>query len=63
MKNWFSKLGENFKRTSGNIKKAITSRKLDSNTLEKLEEALISSDLGVSLTEQIIEDIKNKKFS
>ena len=63
MKNWFSKLGENFKRTSSNIKKAIASKKLDSITLEKLEEALISSDLGVSLTEQIIEDIKNKKFS
>ena len=63
MKNWFSKLGENFKRTSSNIKKAIASKKLDSITLEKLEEALISSDLGVSLTEQILEDIKNKKFS
>ena len=37
MKNWFSKLGENFKRTSSNIKKAIASKKLDSNTLEKLD--------------------------
>ena len=62
MKSWFTKLGENFKKTSNNIKKAINSKKLDLVSLDNLEEALISSDLGVELTEQIISDIRRKKF-
>ena len=51
MKNWFTKLGESFKKTSNKIKKAVVSKKLERSSIEELEEALISSDLGISITE------------
>tara|TARA_E500000178_G_C17013661_1_gene751751 strand:- start:999 stop:1919 length:921 start_codon:yes stop_codon:yes gene_type:complete len=62
MKKWFSKLGDNFRKTSSNIKKALIEKKLDESTINKLEEALICSDLGITLTNEIIDDIKSKKF-
>ena len=62
MKNWFTKLGESFRKTSNKIKKAAVSKKLERSSVEELEEALISSDLGISITEQIISDIKEKRF-
>ena len=63
MKNWFKRLGENFKKTSNNIKQAIISKKLDASSIDNLEEALLSSDLGINLTQDIIKDLKSEKFS
>ena len=60
---WFNKLGENFKKTSNNIKVALFSKKLDHDTLSNIEDAFIMSDLGVSFTELLIEDLKKKKFT
>ncbi len=59
---WLSKLGENFKRTSSNIKKAIFSKKISEYDLDYLQDALIMSDLGVTFSEQLINDLKKKKI-
>ena len=59
---WFNKLGENFKRTSSGIKKVIFSKKITANELDYLEEAFLLSDLGVSFTDQLINELKNKKI-
>ena len=61
--NWFYKLGENFRKTSSNIKDAIFVKKLNESNLEEIEEAFIMSDLGVSNTELLINEIKDKKLS
>ena len=58
---WFSKLGLNFRKTSDNIKQALISKKIETADLEKLEEALLGSDLGLEFTLAIIEELKNKK--
>ncbi len=60
---WFNKLGENFKKTSNNIKVALFSKKLDQDTISNIEDAFIMSDLGVSFTELLLEDLKKKKFT
>ena len=57
-----NKLGENFKKTSSNIKKAIFAKKISKNDLDELQDALIMSDLGVSISEQLITDLKKKKI-
>ncbi len=62
-KNWFHKLGKNFKNTSLNIKKAIFSKKIDQSTLEVLEEALLLSDLGIIHTELLINELRQKKLN
>ncbi len=59
---WLNKLGENFKKTSFNIKKAIFAKKISKNDLDELQDALIMSDLGVSISEQLITDLKKKKI-
>ena len=38
-KSWFNKLGDNFKKTSSNIRKAIFVKRLDEKSLEEIEEA------------------------
>ena len=58
---WFNKLGLNFRKTSYNIKQALLSKKIEVADLEKLEEALLGSDLGVEFTFAIIEELKKKK--
>ncbi|PPR26702.1 MAG: Signal recognition particle receptor FtsY [Alphaproteobacteria bacterium MarineAlpha9_Bin4] len=60
--NWFNKLGDNFKRTSLNIKNAIFAKKISLDDLLLLEEAFLMSDLGVSFTEELINDLKKKKI-
>ena len=50
---WFKKLKSGLSKSSdkisGGIKKILKSKKIDDETLEDLEELLISSDLGVSV--------------
>lgn len=65
MSNWFSKLGFGLKKSStpltsglGNI---FSKKKLDSATLEELEELLICSDMGVKASSQIIKDFSAQK--
>ncbi len=62
-KSWFNKLGDNFKKTSSNIRKAIFVKRLDEKILEEIEEAFLMSDLGVSNTSLLIDELKNKKIN
>ena len=62
-KSWINKLGDNFKKTSSNIRKAIFVKKLDDKSLEEIEEAFLMSDLGVSNTNLLIDELKNKKIN
>ena len=58
----FNKLGENFKRTSSGIKKAIFAKKINNDDLDYLEEAFLMSDLGVTFTDQLISELKKRKL-
>ena len=60
--NWFSKLGINFRNTSSNLKKALLSTKLNKDTLNTLEEALLTSDLGVENTYALLDELKDIKI-
>ncbi len=62
-KSWFNKLGDNFRKTSSNIRKAIFVKKLDQKSIEEIEEAFLISDLGVSNTDLLISELKNKKIN
>jgi fused signal recognition particle receptor len=59
---WFNKLGENFKRTSSGIKKAIFAKKINNDDLDYLEEAFLMSDLGVTFTDQLLSELKSKRI-
>ena len=61
-KSWFNKLGVNFKKTSSSIKEAIFSKRLDENFIANIEDAFLLSDLGVSYTNLLIDELKKKKF-
>ena len=67
MSNWFSKLGLGLKKSStpltsglGNI---FSKKKLDSSTLEELEELLICSDMGVKASSQIIKNFSAQRVN
>ncbi|AFC72891.1 signal recognition particle-docking protein FtsY [Rickettsia rhipicephali str. 3-7-female6-CWPP] len=62
----FSKLKRSLSKPSNKISEGIDKifykKKLDAETLEKLEELLISSDMSVSVVTNIIEELKKVKF-
>jgi fused signal recognition particle receptor len=66
-KGWFSRLKEGLKKSSSKISEGITTiltkRKLDQETLDELEELLISSDLGVKTASQLIQELAKEKFN
>ncbi len=61
-----SKIGDKLKNSSSKISSSIAqiflNKKIDDKTLEELEEALISSDMGVEVSAKIINEIKKDKF-
>ncbi len=63
---WFERLKKGLSKTSGNITSSITgiftTKKLDEQTLEELEELLIMSDMGVKVSSSIIQSLKKDKF-
>ncbi len=63
---WLKKLTSGLSKSSekitDGIKKVIKGKKIDEATLNELEELLISSDLGVSFSSQVIEDLKKSKL-
>lgn len=63
---WFKKLKEGLSKSSSKITEGITDivtkSKLDDKMLEKLEELLISADLGVSVATKIIEEFSRSRF-
>ena len=52
---------------SGNLTQKIsqifTHKKLDSSTIEELEDLFITSDIGAETTNKIIENLRKQKFS
>ncbi|MEG1394319.1 MAG: signal recognition particle-docking protein FtsY [Clostridia bacterium] len=62
----FSKIAQGLKKTKENISKKLyqlfVGRELDDEFFDELEEALITSDIGVAATEQILDDFKDKCF-
>ena len=63
---WLKKLTEGLKKTSSSAKNKISGifieKKIDADTMESLEEALISSDLGVSASQKIVKEFE-KNYS
>ena len=63
---FFSKIKDGLKKTKDSISKkifeAFQAKELDDDFYDELETALISSDMGVTATEQIIEDLKEVVF-
>ena len=62
---FFSKLKEGLKKTKDNIGKkifaAFSGRALDDDFYEELEEAMLTADMGVTATEQILDEFKDEK--
>ncbi len=67
MSNWFQKLGFGLKKTSTRLTSGITDifikRKVDSQTLEELEDLLITSDLGVKAAQKIISSFAFRRLN
>ena len=67
MTSWFTRLKEGLKKSSSRLSEGITTlvtyRKLDDETLEELEELLITSDLGVNTARDLVQKLKKKKYN
>ena len=63
---FFSKLKEGLKKTKDNIGKkifaAFSGRALDYDFYEELEEAMLTADMGVTATEQILDEFKDEVY-
>ena len=63
----FKKISEGLKKTSKNFTTGISDifnkSKPSNEIIQDLEDFMISSDIGLPLTEKIIENVRNKKFS
>ena len=63
---FFSKLKEGLKKTKDNIGKkifaAFSGRALDDDFYEELEEAMLAADMGVTATEQILDEFKDEVY-
>ncbi len=63
---WFKKLksglSKSSKKISEGIKKAVKGKKIDEKTLTEIEDLLISSDLGVKISSQIVEELRKSKI-
>ena len=65
-KSWFSRLKEGLSASSNKVVSGITGifteKRLDEETLEQLEDLLISSDLGVNVATRLIKTLSEHKF-
>jgi len=63
---WLARLRQGLSRSSnaltGNIAGIFTKKKLDDETLEELEEALIMADLGVETSTRMVQRIRDERF-
>ncbi|GBE42711.1 MAG TPA: signal recognition particle-docking protein FtsY [Rhizobiales bacterium] len=66
-KGWFSRLRDGLSKTSGklteNITAIFTRRKLDSEMLQELEDALIQADLGVDMAMRITQEVARGRYN
>ncbi len=64
---WFSRLRDGLSKTSSklteNITAIFTKRKLDDETLQELEDALIQADLGVEMAVRITEEVARGRYN
>jgi len=67
MSNWFAQLGLGLKKSSANLTDGIsgifTKKKVDSQTLEDLEDLLITSDMGVKASSKIIGNFAQRRLN
>ena len=65
-KSWFSRLKEGLSASSNKVVSGITGifteKRLDEETLEQLEDLLISSDLGVNVANRLIKTLSEHNF-
>ena len=63
---FFKKIAEGIKKTKDSISKklfyAFSARALDEEFYESLEEALLAGDVGVTASETVIEELKDRVF-
>lgn len=63
---WFSRLTKGLSKSSSKISQGITDiftkKKLDDDTLEELEELLISADLGPKTASKIVDGLRDERF-
>jgi fused signal recognition particle receptor len=66
-KGWFKRLKDGLKKSSNAISDGVTGiftkRKLDDETLEELEELLITTDLGVSVAAKLTEALAKDRYA
>ncbi len=66
MAGWFNKLKNGLKKSSDKLTDSVTQvfthKKLDDQTLDSLEEVLITADLGVSVASQIVDQLRDERF-
>ena len=66
-KGWFSRLRDGLSKTSNKLTENITSiftkRKLDDQTLQELEDALIQADLGLDMAIRITEEVARGRYN
>ena len=65
-RSWFDQLRSGLARTSSalsdNLASVLTKRKLDEDTLDRLEEVLIKADLGVAMAARIRARIASGRY-
>jgi fused signal recognition particle receptor len=61
-KGWRSCLSKSTKRVTESITGLFTKKKLDQQTLDELEDALIQADLGVSVAARLVEKLGKERF-
>src|SRR5258708_15904040 len=65
-KGWLSRLrsglAKSTKRVTESITGLFTKKKLDQQTLDELEDALIEADLGVSVAARLVEKLGRERF-
>jgi len=63
-KPWTTRLSEGLARSreklTGTLTVAFSRRKLDEETLDELETALLTADVGVSATEAVLQDLRER---
>lgn len=64
--NWFSRLTDGLSKSSSKITDGVTSiftkKKLDEETLEELQDLLLTADLGVAASERVTDALAQDKF-
>ena len=65
-KSWLKRLSQGLSRSAKGLNNSVNTiffkRKLDALTLEELEDALISADLGLETAAEIVEEIGTKRY-